>query len=57
MDKTGLISWESNKYSVPMAYQCSKVGVSTNEGHLYIHDIGSGEKIAGISSVWKKVKL
>lgn len=46
VDKTGLISWESNKYSVPMAYQCSKVGVSTNEGHLCIHDIGSGEKIA-----------
>jgi len=23
-----------------------KVGVSTNEGHLCIHDIGSGEKIA-----------
>ena len=57
VDKTGLISWESNKYSVPMAYQCSKVGVSTNEGHLCIHDIGSGEKIAGILSVWKKVKL
>jgi len=46
VDKTGLISWESNKYSVPMAYQCSKVRVSTNTGQLCIHDIGSGERIA-----------
>ncbi len=28
-DKTGLISWKANKYSVPMIYQCAHVGVDT----------------------------
>ena len=27
VDKTSLLSWQSNKYSVPMAYQSAKVGV------------------------------
>jgi transposase len=46
VDKTGLISWQSNKYSVPMAYQSSKVGVSADSGQLFIHDTGSRELIA-----------
>jgi transposase len=46
VDKTSLISWKSNKYSVPMAYQSSKVGVSDNAGRLLIHDLASGEIIA-----------
>ena len=30
-DKTGLIAWQSNKYSVPMSYQSARVGVSSSE--------------------------
>ena len=46
VDKTSLISWQSNKYSVPMAYQSSKVGVSTNAGQLLINDLANGGIIA-----------
>jgi transposase len=46
VDKTSLISWQSNKYSVPMAYQSAKVGVSTNAGQLLIHDLATGDWIA-----------
>lgn len=45
-DKTGLIAWQSNKYSVPMAYQRCRVGVSADEGQLQIFDLESGEEIA-----------
>jgi len=46
VDKTSLISWQSNKYSVPMAYQSAKVGVSTDAGQLLIKDLANGEQIA-----------
>jgi transposase len=46
VDKTSLISWQSNKYSVPMAYQTAKVGVSAQAGQLLIKDLASGEQIA-----------
>ncbi len=46
VDKTSLISWQSNKYSVPMAYQSAKVGVSVNMGMLLVHDLESGDQIA-----------
>lgn len=45
-DKTGLISWQANKYSVPMAYQSAVVGVSVLEAQLRICDLESGELIA-----------
>lgn len=45
-DKTGLISWKANKYSVPMAWQQSKVGACALDGQLLIHDLESGELIA-----------
>ncbi len=45
-DKTGLISYRSNKYSVPMAYQRSQVGVEEAGQQLYIVDLGSHERIA-----------
>ncbi len=45
-DKTGLIAWQSNKYSVPMAYQNARVGVDEQAGQLRISDPGSGELIA-----------
>ena len=46
VDKTSLISWQSNKYSVPMAYQSAKVGVSANAGQLLINDLANGDRIA-----------
>lgn len=45
-DKTGLIAWQSNKYSVPMAYQGAQVGVSEQDGQLRISDLTSAELIA-----------
>jgi transposase len=45
-DKTGLISWQANKYSVPMAYQSAAVGVSVAEDQLRIYDLESAELIA-----------
>ena len=46
VDKTSLISWQSNKYSVPMTYQSAKVGVSAQAGQLLINDLASGDRIA-----------
>lgn len=47
VDKTGLISFQSNKYSVPMAYQQGRVKVlATPDGQLVIQDAQSGECIA-----------
>ena len=45
-DKTGLISWQANKYSVPMAYQRVQVGVCVLAGELQIFDAMTGEEIA-----------
>ena len=45
-DKTGLISWQANKYSVPMAWQQATVGLREQEGSLHIHDLETGERIA-----------
>ncbi len=45
-DKTGLIAWQANKYSVPLAYQRSRVGVVETDGQLVISDPGSGAVIA-----------
>ncbi|ADH86754.1 IS21 family transposase [Desulfurivibrio alkaliphilus] len=46
VDKTGLISWRANRYSVPMAYQGGQVGVQVEDGQLQVIDLGRGEKIA-----------
>ena len=46
VDKTSLISWQSNKYSVPMAYQSAKVGVLAQAGQLLIKDLANGKQIA-----------
>lgn len=45
-DKTGLISWKSNKYSVPMAWQQAHVGVFEQDNMLNITDLETGETIA-----------
>lgn len=46
VDKTGLIAWKANKYSVPMAYQQGRVGAREADGRLAIHDLESGDEIA-----------
>ncbi len=46
VDKTGLIAWHSNKYSVPMRYQRGRVGVQADETQLHILDLESGEIVA-----------
>lgn len=46
VDKTGLISWAGNKYSVPMVWQNSTVGVEVDNGHLLILDPVSAERLA-----------
>lgn len=38
-DKTGLISYASNKYSVPMEYQSSHVGIRIEDDQLQICDL------------------
>lgn len=45
-DKTGLISWKSNKYSVPMAWQQANVGVAEYESELTVIDLETGDTIA-----------
>lgn len=45
-DKTGLISWKANKYSVPMAWQQSRVGVLEDDSQLHVIDLQTGEVIA-----------
>lgn len=45
-DKTGLISWSSNKYSVPMLYQNNIVCVEEVDDELIIYDIATQSEIA-----------
>lgn len=45
-DKTGLISYQANKYSVPLAWQQAQVGVMGQEGRLVITDLNTGEILA-----------
>lgn len=42
-DKTGLIAYRANKYSVPLAYQRAPVGVLEEDGQLLICALDSGE--------------
>ena len=46
VDKTGLIAWKANKYSVPMAWQQARVGVLESGSQLHISDLNTGEVIA-----------
>jgi len=45
VDKTGLISWNGNRYSVPMQYQRGEIYVREHTGELLIHDV-AGIRIA-----------
>ena len=46
VDKTGLLSWRANKYSAPMAYQGTRVGVRAEAGELVLLDLETGREIA-----------
>jgi len=46
VDKTGLISYQSNKYSVPMAYQQATVGIRVEGEYLIILDLEKDNEIA-----------
>lgn len=46
VDKTGLISYKGNKYSVPYAYQRCQVEVREKEGRLIIYEPGQNKEIA-----------
>jgi len=46
VDKTGLLSWRSNKYSVPMKYQQSTVEVEQRGEKLFIIDPETGSEVA-----------
>ncbi|GAA3977336.1 IS21 family transposase [Allohahella marinimesophila] len=46
VDKTGLISWKANKYSVPLRWQQARVGVTEVDAELLVSDLESGEVIA-----------
>ncbi|MBF0258927.1 MAG: hypothetical protein HQK62_08835, partial [Desulfamplus sp.] len=46
VDKTSLISWKCNKYSVPQLYQSGSVLVNSRENTLLIYEIASGRQIA-----------
>ena len=45
-DKTGLLSWQANQYSVPMAYQRIQVGLRAAEGQLLIFDSRTAKESA-----------
>jgi hypothetical protein len=46
VDKTGLLSWKSNKYSAPIAYQQARVGVRIEGAQLVLSDLETGKEIA-----------
>ena len=46
VDKTNLINFKGNKYSVPYIYQCKKVSINNHNGRLYCYDIVTGKQIA-----------
>ena len=56
-DKTSLISYKSNKYSVPMLYQSSKVFITTSDTQIFIGDISTGEIIANHNICYGKNKI
>ncbi|MFV8836741.1 IS21 family transposase [Aquisalimonas sp. APHAB1-3] len=46
VDKTGLIAWRANKYSVPMRYQQGRVGVVEDGTTVQVIDLETGEVVA-----------
>jgi transposase len=57
VDKTGLIAWQGNKYSVPMAYQRGRVGIRAAGGLLRIMELECGDEIAHHSVCLEKGRV
>jgi transposase len=57
IDKTGLLSWQSNKYSVPMAYQGAIVGIQEQDNELIIYDLANHSEVARHSIATGKGKI
>lgn len=57
VDKTGLLSWNSNKYSAPMAYQKGRVGVRVEGAQLIISDLETGQEITRHNLSYEKGKV
>ena len=57
VDKTNLISYKGNKYSVPMFYQCKKVTINTHNGRLYCYDLVTGKQIAEHEISYEKYQI
>ena len=56
VDKTGLISWKGNKYSVPYQYQQKKILISLSDTLLEIRNPATKEIVATHKIVMEKVK-
>ncbi|AWB35851.1 IS21 family transposase [Orrella marina] len=56
-DKTGLIAWKANKYSVPMRWQQARVGVLESNDQLHISDLSTDEVIASHALCHDKGKV
>jgi transposase len=52
VDRTGLISYASCKYSVPEQYQRKTVRINVTDGLLQVYDVDGGNEIA----VWDTIK-
>lgn len=44
--KTGLVSWLSNKCSMPIQWQQNRIGVIESNGALFLHNLATVEVIA-----------
>ena len=56
-DRTGLIAFQSNKYSVPLAYQQCRVGIWIEGDDLVVTDLETKKSIADTGSVAAKDRL
>jgi len=56
-DKTGLISWKGNKYSVPLLYQRARIGVKEDELSVHIFDLSTGDLITTHSLCKEKGRI
>jgi transposase len=57
VDKTGLLSWQGNKYSVPMYYQRSYVGVQEEGQQIFLFDLSTKEKIGFHAVCYEKGRI
>ncbi len=56
-DKTGLISYKANKYSVPMRYQRNHISIDPIGDQLHLYDLETGEEVASHALTSGKGKI